>query len=1083
MQDTPYRLGLDLGTNSIGWCALTLDTDGRPDGVLDAGVRILTPNDEAGRDPKSKASLAANRRVARSARKRRDRFLMRQKTLMRALIRAGLMPETETERKALEKLDPYWLRATGLDQELSLHELGRAIFHLNQRRGFKSNRIADGTEPEDGAMKQGIDKLETALKAENARTLGEFLSRRHQRDRTGHRMTDTPQPVRFRSTTQGSKLLYELYPQREMILHEFDTLWRKQSEFHPALTDALKDTLSAIIAFQRPLKKPLVGRCTLCPETQIDARFGFEIDLGERAPKAHPLFQRFRILQDVSQLRVLSNAQAGRTLTLAEYKAICALLMTSTSSTVSFEKMRKAAKLPEDSRFNYELEDKKGFPPDLTAAKLAHRKAFGKPWRNLPRTQQIEIIERILTVEDEDALLDWLMETHNCSLEQAGFISAIRLPQGHGQFGRHTLDALVEIMERNDDSTHPETGEVLSPPLRYDEAVAVLDRHHSKLGDRATHDRLPYYGSVMARHVIAKPGAPEGSQEAIGRVPNPTVHIGLNQLRKLINALIDTYGPPQEIVVELARELKLSKKRKDEVNKTNRENQKQNELIRDELSKLGQPDTYGNRLKMRLFLNLPGEERVCVYSNDVIDLDTLFSQVEIDHILPYSRSLDDSYSNKVLCTTHANRRKGNAAPGERWSGDELDEIVARAERLFPRKAWRFRADAMKTFEEKGGFQARHLHDTQHMSRLAREYLERVCDRVSVTPGRMTAMLRAKWGLNGLLPDHNQVDTNQPKNRKDHRHHAIDGFVLACTNPGLLQAISRASGQAEAQGLERLFAKDSFPQPFEGYRQALQARLDSLIVSHKPDHGIPPGAHGQSASTSGRLLEDTAYGPADDLIDGKHYNLVTRKSLTDLSAAEIGRVRDTRIREQLELVLQTAKQSGEKLDQALARFGDETGIRRVRVLKAEKSVRTITHGQDYTKSYSPGDNHRLEIFELPDGEWNGEGITVFDANQPGFSPHWRTANPQARLIMTVHNGDCLEADFGDGKTVYRVYRLEPSAKRLRLAPHNAAGSIDKRHSDETDPLRWTFGSYTKLKAAGAKRVRIDELGQLHTIRTG
>src|SRR5690606_16466422 len=316
--------------------------------------------------------------------------------------------------------------------------------------------------------------------------------------------------------------------------------------------------------------------------------------------------------------------------------------------------------------------------------------------------------------------------------------------------------------------------------------------------------------------------------------------------------------------------------------------------------------------------------------------------------------------------------------------------------------------------------------------------------------------------NTLLPDHNYADVNQPKNRKDHRHHAIDAFVLACTDRGLLQRIAHESGRAERLDLDRLFPRDSFPEPFAGYRDALAARLATVVVSHKPDHGLAPCQQGNSRSTSDRLHEETAYGPVDEEIEGKHYNLVTRKPIHALTAGEIERVRDKDLRDALRQVAYEARQDGRKLDEALAAFGRDNGIRRVRILKTEKSVREVTHGKSYRKSYSPGDNHCIEIFELPDGEWDGEGITVFDANQPDYMPAWRRTHPDARLVMRVHNGDLIEADFGDGRQIARVYRLEPSARRVRLAMHNEAGSINDRHADEDDPLRWIFGTYTRLK---------------------
>jgi len=247
-----YRLGLDLGSNSLGWFAVQLDAEGAPCGLLDAGVRILTPNDEAGRDPKSKQSLAANRRAARAMRRRRDRFLRRQQRLMETLVESALMPSDRAARKALERLDPYWLRAAALDQKLQPHELGRAIFHLNQRRGFRSNRIADAGDQEKGATKQGMRALEDALRDSGARTLGEYLAGRHRRDRNGSRLKDgaghtEPQAVRFRPRAQGTATLYDLYPRRDMVERELEAIWRAQAPHHPQLTAALLAELKRIV--------------------------------------------------------------------------------------------------------------------------------------------------------------------------------------------------------------------------------------------------------------------------------------------------------------------------------------------------------------------------------------------------------------------------------------------------------------------------------------------------------------------------------------------------------------------------------------------------------------------------------------------------------------------------------------------------------------------------------------------------------------------------------------------------------------------------------------------------------------------
>ena len=145
----PYRLGLDLGSNSIGWFVIWLDENGDPCELGPGGVRIFPD----GRDPQSKSSNAVSRREARGMRRRRDRYLKRRARLMEQLIKFGLMPSDVSERKALERCDPYELRADALDRCLPLHHVGRALFHLNQRRGFRSNRKTDG-----GGKRKGPDQ-------------------------------------------------------------------------------------------------------------------------------------------------------------------------------------------------------------------------------------------------------------------------------------------------------------------------------------------------------------------------------------------------------------------------------------------------------------------------------------------------------------------------------------------------------------------------------------------------------------------------------------------------------------------------------------------------------------------------------------------------------------------------------------------------------------------------------------------------------------------------------------------------------------------------------------------------------------
>ena len=322
----PYRLGLDVGSNSLGWFVVRLDGEGRPVGLGLGGVRIYPD----GRDPQSKSSNAVTRRVARGSRRRRDRYLKRRTNVMALLVAHGLMPAGMAERKKLEQLDPFELRARALDEALPAHHVGRALFHLNQRRGFLSNRKTEKEDSETGAIKEAAGKLEAAMQATGARTLGEFLHGRHQKREF----------VRARNRSAEGKAEYDFYPTRQMVRAEFDAIWDKQEVFHPAMTPearaAIAEDINGIF-YQRRLTQPPVGKCALDPAHDNNDADGF------RCPWAHPLAQRFRIWQEVRNLAVEDAGRKSRRLTKEEGDKIALALIQ--NSKVSFAKITQPAEI------------------------------------------------------------------------------------------------------------------------------------------------------------------------------------------------------------------------------------------------------------------------------------------------------------------------------------------------------------------------------------------------------------------------------------------------------------------------------------------------------------------------------------------------------------------------------------------------------------------------------------------------------------------------------------------------------------------------------------------------------------------
>ena len=674
-----YRLALDLGSTSLGWAMIRLNEKNEPNAIIKAGVRIFSD----GRNPKDGTSLAVNRRNARAMRRRRDRLLKRKARMMRALIEFGFFPSDEAARKALELIDPYMLRAKGLDEALTPSEFARALFHINQRRGFKSNRKTDAKESDSSVMKGAISALHAALDAGEARTVGEWLFKRAQRgDPTRARRREV---VIVKDDGKNKKQVsYDLYVDRAMVEAEFDALWAKQSALDPQIfTAKIGETLKDVLIRQRPLKPVRPGRCTFLPNE-------------ERAPLALPSVQRFRVYQEANNLRVLQKGLEEQPLTLEQRNFVAEALEHNAKQ--SFTQLKKLLGLGGAAKFSHEDVKRTELKGNGTSATLAKPACFGKTWFTFELVKQDEIVRKILTEESEVALVEWLKSNTGVDEVHADQIANVGLAEGYGNVSSAALIRILPELER-DVST-------------FDKAVVAAGfAHHSNLNPAASGEilpELPYYGEPLQRFVgFADPNAKDTDppEKRFGRIANPTVHIGLNQVRKVVNALIRRYGHPSEMIVEVARELKQSREQRDEDTKRQAANQRRNERYRELIAKqLGISEERVRRddlQKVLLWeeLNLgDAMNRKCPYSGAMISLGMLLSdQVEIEHILPFSMTLDDSLNNKTVALRRANRDKGNQTPwqafGERNLTDyDYEAILARAKLMPAKKCSRFGKD-------------------------------------------------------------------------------------------------------------------------------------------------------------------------------------------------------------------------------------------------------------------------------------------------------------------------------------------------------------------------------------------------------
>ena len=271
--------------------------------------------------------------------------------------------------------------------------------------------------------------------------------------------------------------------------------------------------------------------------------------------------------------------------------------------------------------------------------------------------------------------------------------------------------------------------------IPYHNACKDVGYHHS-VKEYKNLDKLSYYGEILSQSCLGKKNNPTCVEEEFGRISNATVHVALNQIRHLVNELIDEYGKPYDIAIEYARDLPASTKDRLKMSDTRDKNELENQKILKELKeKIGERKyTKRDIQKYKIWKNMGVAkggnplERECPFSGELISVTDLINgeMFQIEHIIPFSRSLDDSLDNKVIASVAANRYKGNRTPyeafGESKDGYDWKDIQRRAKKLPLEQQWRFSKDAMKKFEEKEGPIARSLNDTRYMTRLLQGYL-------------------------------------------------------------------------------------------------------------------------------------------------------------------------------------------------------------------------------------------------------------------------------------------------------------------------------------------------------------------------
>lgn len=1039
----PLVFGLDIGTTSVGFAVIDHNSELTTGEIHRLGVRIFP---EA-RDPKG-VPLNQERRQARLRRRQLRRRRERRRLLADLLYDAELLPARGLpEWDEAMKLDPYDLRRRAFEREtLSPHEIGRAIYHLAQRRHFRGRDIDEvsdtADEPADDAdNRKATSAREQTVQALNreSKTLGAWLAARgpHERKRGEHAT-------------------------RDIVEDEFNTVWM------PLVPEPCRSSVRDAIFVQRPVfwRLNTLGKCRFVPGARL-------------CPKGSWLSQQRRMLEKLNNLALAGGNR--RNLDSEERQAILSRLQTQASMTWP-DVQRALAPLyqgrgePCEERalkFNLEEGGEKKLLGNPVEAKLAY--IFGSEWQEHPRKQEIRdslpcltwqadyeqvgdqrvvILPRAERTARRAEVVRNFVAEFGLSNDQATKIATLKLPSGWEPYSIEALRAMLPHLEAG-----VRFGELIMSPEWEAWRAETFSGRDQPTGE--VFDRLPSPAQREERNHVAS-------------LRNPTVARTRNELRKVVNNLIDLYGKPDLIRVEVARDVGNSKRQRKEKASGIRRQEQRRKAAREALQQNGFAEPSRDDVEKWMLWEECGHR--CPYTGDSISFDALFrtGDFQVEHIWPKFRSLDNSFRNKTLCRKDVNLRKGDRIPHEFFQSNE-EEWDAFARRLAKMKAARdgagmspgkIRRFLAHSIPE--DFAARQLNDTGYAAREAVAYLKKLWPdqgseapvKVSAVSGRITGHLRRLWGLNNILADDGE------KTRADHRHHAIDALTVACCHPEMTRKLSRYWQKKDDS--------PALPPPWETIRIDAERAAAAIVVSHRVRRKV-----------SGPLHKETVYGDTGEdhaTKSGPIYRyFVTRKKVEALKKKELEEIRDQGVRDIVKACVDT--RGGGDPKKAFppypkrGRKGPE--IRKVR-LRKKKQMKLMTKAS--TGYADPGNNHHIAIYRLANGTFDYEVVSLLEASRRKArheSVVRRVRGDDAQFVMSLSPGEIVELQESEKAGLWVLHGIYSSGRPI-LARINDARPTSAREADRLrmDGKRETFKPrFNGFMNRRPKKLSVDPIGRV------
>ena len=822
-------LGLDLGISSIGWGLIDFDDEefineeindngeseifAKQGKIIDCGVRIFDPCENT----KDKSPSALPRRTARLNRRRlaRKSYRCRKiREMCESAFNITLSDDVFKNKAKNENFKDVWvLRKEALERKLNEIEISRVLCHIVKHRGWASRSKSEEKDDKNaGAMKSAIEDLKSKLI--DGTTAGYYY---------GKIKAESNNFDNEKIINEDGK--YDHCIGRKQNEDELNKIFEKQKEFGcKGLSDNFRDEVIRLFSYEKEMQsmKEMVGHCPF-EKTEY------------RAPKESYSAELFNVYTKINNLKVLDVNDAEYD---EKFKELVNLFKE--TKDVKYKDIRKKLKLNDDFKF-------KGLDY-YQAEYVEFKKEKGSDILKLSKDDEKKIEEykqEGFEIEYPDKPRKVFFRNDKGEYKYKD-INEIEKEKLYSMVGYHTIKKTLTSEQFKIIESNPFMIDTIMEGLAYEKGDKGIEKYIKSnnpdipddiikkceeistskfihISCKAIKKLLPFLEKGLTYDKACKECGYEFKDDVkenlqnflptiekytentgTAKLTNPVDRRTISQTRKVINAIIRKYGAFDQINIEFARDLGKSADERMKIEKGQKTFKELKDKLRDEVAKILDinPDLVSDKqiLKLRLYNQQDGKSMYSYPLNDLPTLKEILTDdkcCEIDHILPYSKSFDDSLNNKVLVLPQENQNKKNRIPYE-FLKDNWEEWKKQIWSIQGVPYIKKKNLTTEDYNFIDKWKARNLCDTSYISRYLTKYLlknlkfkknDKIKNKIQARPGQLTSYLRHLWGVGEKV--RSDGDT----------HHMVDALIIACATQSMCQLISSFHANERGERVE------------------------------------------------------------------------------------------------------------------------------------------------------------------------------------------------------------------------------------------------------------------------------------------